>query len=224
MARLNLVAIIATGVLLITPPPCLSAARVHSRSGTLLVSLYNDAGASRSVLQRAEDRAAEIFAAAGIEVHWILCVPEPAQFDAGPDTPSCASFTNPSHLSVRIVPPARTLGKDVFGQAILDESGHGVYAKVYYSTRFAYVSEELLDEGAMLGYVIAHEVGHLLLGVNSHSAEGLMCAHWRREELHHASLNFFFFSSRDAANLRSRFAAAEYARGECETIRNPSCK
>jgi len=73
----------------------------------------------------------------------------------------------------------------------------------------------------MLGYVIAHEVGHLLLGVNSHSAEGLMCAHWRREELRHASLNFFFFTSKDAANLRSRFAAAEYARGECDAIRNP---
>ena len=29
-----------------------------------------------------------------------------------------------------------------------------------------------------LGHVMAHEMGHVLLGVNSHSAEGLMRAAW----------------------------------------------
>jgi hypothetical protein len=29
-----------------------------------------------------------------------------------------------------------------------------------------------------LGHVMAHEIGHVLLGVNSHSAEGLMRAAW----------------------------------------------
>jgi hypothetical protein len=35
----------------------------------------------------------------------------------------------------------------------------------------------------ILGSVIARELGHLLLGANSHSRSGLMRAVWSREEL-----------------------------------------
>ena len=34
-----------------------------------------------------------------------------------------------------------------------------------------------------LGFAVAHEVGHLLLGTNAHGAAGLMRAVWSRSEL-----------------------------------------
>jgi len=35
----------------------------------------------------------------------------------------------------------------------------------------------------ILGRVIAHELGHLLLGKNAHSAAGIMHARWRAQDL-----------------------------------------
>lgn len=225
MVRVNPFGVMLVEVLIIAfVPSCAYAARIHAYSGTAFVSIFNDAGVTQNVLQRAEERAAEIFEAAGIEIHWILCAREPDGSDRTLETADCTSFDNPSHLSVRIVPRASAIGKDVFGEAILDEGGLGVYAKVYYSSLFASVADEPLDEGAMLGYVMAHEVGHLLLGANSHSSEGLMCAHWWRGELHQASLHFLFFTSKDAASLRSRFGEAECVRKEHDGARNPSSK
>jgi hypothetical protein len=37
--------------------------------------------------------------------------------------------------------------------------------------------------GVLLGYVIAHEVGHILEGTRWHSAEGIMKAHWGHADL-----------------------------------------
>ncbi len=38
----------------------------------------------------------------------------------------------------------------------------------------------------ILGCVIAHEVGHLLLGSNSHSGSGIMQGHWERGQIRKA--------------------------------------
>jgi hypothetical protein len=36
-----------------------------------------------------------------------------------------------------------------------------------------------LTDATFLGHVIAHEIGHLLLGANSHSPVGIMRPQWR---------------------------------------------
>jgi len=54
--------------------------------------------------------------------------------------------------------------------------------------------------GEILGAAIAHEVGHLILGANAHSATGVMLAHWSKQQFRligTSALNF----SRDQANL-----------------------
>ena len=35
----------------------------------------------------------------------------------------------------------------------------------------------------LLGCVIAHEIGHLLLGLNSHSGSGIMQRRWERKQI-----------------------------------------
>ena len=44
-------------------------------------------------------------------------------------------------------------------------------------------TEAGMDEGELLGRVIAHEIAHLLLGTNSHSDRGLMRGGWKASEL-----------------------------------------
>jgi hypothetical protein len=44
--------------------------------------------------------------------------------------------------------------------------------------------------GALLGRVVAHEIGHLLLDRNTHTSAGLMKAHWNRDDLNRKDWSF----------------------------------
>ena len=56
--------------------------------------------------------------------------------------------------------------------------------------------------------MIAHELGHLLLGTASHSSTGLMSAVWKDPELQQAVRGNLFFTSGEGERIRLRFAAA----------------
>ena len=55
----------------------------------------------------------------------------------------------------------------------------------------------------ILGYAVAHEVGHLLLGTNSHPPRGIMRARWTEKELLAASAGRFGFFPQQAAKMRA---------------------
>jgi hypothetical protein len=57
-----------------------------------------------------------------------------------------------------------------------------VHCGVFYD-RVQQISRQTVNEGMVLGHAIAHELGHLLLGVDAHSPEGLMRAHWTSRDL-----------------------------------------
>ena len=55
----------------------------------------------------------------------------------------------------------------------------------------------------ILGDVIAHELGHLLLGTNSHSPVGIMCANWDQDYLRLALRGRQLFSPEQSALMRA---------------------
>lgn len=174
---------------------------------TLLVSVFNDAGVGTSVLTRAEARASHVLGQTGITVQWLNCSPAPGPAPDQFQAPSlCSSIAFPAHLSVRIVSGPHSLGEDAFGQSFLDASGVGAYSNVYYGRLAASSAAGLLREEELLGYVIAHELGHLLLGPNSHSPAGVMCARWSPDQLRLAARASLFFSPQQGATIRSRLA------------------
>jgi hypothetical protein len=59
----------------------------------------------------------------------------------------------------------------------------------------------------ILGTVIAHELGHLLLGSNSHSGVGIMRAHWQGEELRRLSRGGLWFTNEQAGDMRGKVIA-----------------
>jgi hypothetical protein len=58
----------------------------------------------------------------------------------------------------------------------------------------------------ILGHGMAHELGHLLLGTNSHSSSGLMRAHWTGEDLAMASKGNLRFSQEQSLRITNRLA------------------
>jgi hypothetical protein len=70
------------------------------------------------------------------------------------------------------------------------------------------------DIASLLGHVAAHEIGHLLLGSNSHAAAGIMHAHWTAEELASAKVGSLVFLEKESRRMRARLATATQASKE----------
>ena len=68
---------------------------------------------------------------------------------------------------------------------------------------------DILPQDAAWGHAMAHEIGHLLKGSNSHSPQGLMSKHWYANELQAAAMGSLNFTAEDASLMRPRLAQAE---------------
>jgi|HubBroStandDraft_6_1064221.scaffolds.fasta_scaffold463570_1 hypothetical protein len=171
---------------------------------SLTVSVFNDAGVDPSVLSPAQTRATDILRHSGISLTWLDCGSPASRILAS----NCSSISYPAHLSVRVVPKVSPMKGDIFGQSFQDASGEGNYVLVYYPGIKAFRAATTVPTGELLGCVIAHELGHLLLGTASHSSAGLMSAVWQDPQLQQATRGNLFFSSDEGERMRFRFAVA----------------
>lgn len=191
-----------------------AAAAKPERPGpaVLAVSVFNDAGVASDVLSRAQSRAESTMAEAGIALNWLDCgTPGHWATNLG-----CADLAFPSHLSVRLVKNGSHRAGDVFGESFLDSRGQGNYASVYLEPLGASPALGVVSEGDLLGYVIAHEVGHLLLGPDSHSGAGVMHGVWGFADLQEAAQGRLRFRREESQRLQARLLAFS-ARREVQT-------
>ena len=111
-----------------------------------------------------------IMKGAGVAVVWPRC--------------PCLSPVRPGELVVRITAsiPASTPGSLGFSFVDIGRKA-GTLATVFADRVHALSGIAGVDEGELLGRVIAHELSHLLLGTRDHGARGLMRGEWRASEL-----------------------------------------
>jgi hypothetical protein len=78
-------------------------------------------------------------------------------------------------------------------------------ATVYYGYALRAAKSDGADYEApvILGSVMAHEVGHLLLGPCAHAPAGIMQAQWKRDHLERAMKGQILFMSDEAEKMRS---------------------
>ena len=162
------------------------------------ISVYDHAHVSSKTLAKAEQEAHRVFQQAGIETVWITCLPKPEKIEP---TNGC-SLVDATHLMLNIIPrglSARDRNRNgELGTALLSEKGANYYA-------YAFLDHVQMLERSLgfplLGYVLAHEIGHLLLGRNSHSVSGIMSTHWYDRELRHAQ-EFMYFLPNQSQLMR----------------------
>ncbi len=120
----------------------------------------------------------------------------------------CARFEWPAYLAVRIVPRSMHSASEVFGVAFLSDEGTGCYSDVFYDRARELHADWNVGLSDILGNVMAHELGHLLLGSNSHSGAGIMRAQWQAEELRRLSRGSLWFTSEQASHMRGKLNGA----------------
>ena len=84
-----------------------------------------------------------------------------------------------------------------------DAATPGFVASVFYHRVESLAVELGCARAVILGYAMAHEIGHLLLGTSSHSPQGIMRGQWTEKELLSASAGRFGFFPQQGAKMRA---------------------
>jgi hypothetical protein len=188
-------------------PQTAPAARANKEK-QITVRVRNYTGIDSGLLLKAEATANKILREAGAESVWIVC------FDgtAWSGNAACTTIPGLEDLTVNVRPLPASQGshlrEGVFGYANEEgEQGFGCDAWVFIDPIERFAVANGLNWVQLLGHVFAHEVGHLLLGVNSHSGIGLMRAQWSRRELLAANQGGLFFSAAEGKRLQKAVLA-----------------
>jgi len=169
----------------------------------ITVRLYNYAGAPQDTISSAQRQATQTLLRAGVRLLWLQCT---LNEQGSAEDRRCHQVRGPAAIWLRICPaemmPKGGLPPGVFGFSLMPEQGPAMTAWVYYHRL-----EELADriefrKDLLLGSMMAHELGHLLLGVNSHSTKGIMSLPWERETLQCALQGKLRFTSEQAVKIQ----------------------
>ena len=165
-----------------------------------------DASTGRGKMRAAAIRtAASITADAGLVIDWTDC-------SRGSQASACNGLRGPDDLVVRISPVAangspglviRDQMRAPLGFSVVDPVvGAGAIAMVFLDRILPLASRTGTDPGRLLGRVIAHEIGHLLLGTTAHSPSGLMREVWTDHELTRNRPEDWVFTGREPLRRR----------------------
>jgi hypothetical protein len=166
----------------------------------VVLSMCVSARVTPYMLRLAQDTAGDLFRKAGVSVEWIGC--ELAVSLQRELEPRAILIAPVSEVPAPLKSVPRMLGAVMRN----DAGDEGVWAVVPRIERMA--DRYGAPPGVVLGHVIAHEVGHLLLPRGHHSVAGLMVAQWTGDDFVRAAQGHLTFSATDARRIRERLDAA----------------
>jgi hypothetical protein len=179
----------------------LACAETRAPEGKLTVRVYNYALVPGALRAQAEQETAGIFQRAGNTLAWIDCPVSPEEIDK---FPACTQDARYPVGTLKILP------KIMAGRFGLPPSHRGVTFKDHASYVFYHRVQELshqsgLSEPVVLGHIIAHELGHLLLGKGAHLEYGIMKEDLRVNDFREAEKGRpLTFSPKQALRMRMR--------------------
>jgi hypothetical protein len=193
----NRLSVVAIGAATVVAMAAGTRPSLADTSSNLAVRVRDEAHLPDRTVQDALMIAGGVYRRAGIAVRWL-----PATA-GGPPDPT---------LTIVIAPRAANaefrIGEDSMGVAHSLDGMRGTVAYVFVDRVRAFSERGHIDAWIVLGCAIAHELGHLLLPVNSHVPEGIMRAQWDPKLISRAG-GFLSFAPDQARLLRLRIASRE---------------
>jgi hypothetical protein len=173
-----------------------------SRLDGLTIRVYDMAQVDPRERADAIKQANEILADAGVMVDWRDCGRRADGEPAG-----CEVHRGRADLVIRVMHgglDSDTEMAHALGFSVVEaNTGAGALATVFVNRVEPVARRAGADRATLLGRTIAHEVGHLLLGTNEHSEEGLMRELWTDVELARNRRQDWVFAPEDRQRLRA---------------------
>ena len=206
---------LALGLLLIGGV-CGMAVKASAQDASLIITahVFNYAGVNSKTLADSEKFATDVFHISGVEIRWVTVQTPAAQKEFDPK-----SF-DLDHVRVNILPKkvAEQIGLSADAAGFTPGAGmnrqltYVLYDKVEsLAENPAYIAIKgpqfyHVTKSVILGMAIAHEIGHMLLNLESHSPTGIMRAHWSMDDLLEASYGNLAFTTQQAVSVRADVA------------------
>ena len=154
---------------------------------SIAVTAYNHAAVAADVFGAAKSTLDRIFAAAGVALVWV---------DSAAETP-------PDRVRLVVRRRAEDPALRTMGQAIVERNSCGGIAFVFYAVVLDQARRAERDVSAVLGYAMAHELGHLLLPAPAHTHRGVMRPEWDGDDLRHVGDGSLAFSPEQSRAIAS---------------------
>ena len=170
-------------VAVVTTVVSIAEAAESGQPRTIELQMRSDARVPTQLLDDSRDIVTRIFASAGLAVRWTDTAPQ---------------------FTVTIVPQVLGYARassPVMG--IARRSSDGLMVQVFFRQVQDFARTYRVDLSTILAYVIAHEVGHLLLPGGAHSPTGLMQAGWDRVVVREAVRDLLTFTEAEASRIRA---------------------
>jgi hypothetical protein len=175
-----------------------------SAASTILIRILNTSSASAEDLRGMQESADRVFNHSGIEIEWVSCAAGLRESAVCPEPENRAGKAVVfAHLVETPIVPERERNqtkRTLLGRANHPESS----VALFYSTVFAIEKEapRVVTKGQILGHALVHEIGHLLLGTDSHSGAGPMKSDLDLDDLYAIGKGSLLFTTRESAHLR----------------------
>lgn len=181
---------------------CGSAAKAQAaiaeKAPNLRIRVNNYARVSPTTLNASEREAGRILGQTGLRTEWLNCS---GNAESTTTQNLCNEPLESTDIVLRLIPESTNnqYQDSVFGFAVVP-----IVASVYvnYAVNSARRDNAEFAVPMILGSVIAHEIGHLLLGLNSHSVTGIMQKRWERNQMRQAMTGNLLFTGKQGTLMQ----------------------
>jgi hypothetical protein len=177
-----------------TEPAAFGASAQHTQVITLMVLVDDSASVPANILAQAREDAERVFQPIDVEIVWL------EQNGARLEDAAALRSVVVVHLLTREMTDRMHAPDPVLGIA----AGTGLATVFYNRIEDLSPTRDANEIACMLGHVIAHEIGHLLLPQKAHSRSGIMQAGLNMQL---AARGGLFFTASQAHQIRTTLGA-----------------
>jgi hypothetical protein len=203
---------LATALCAIT---CNANAREHPQQNwyRVNVQLSSQVAAPPDLLRDGQDAATTIFAGVHVQLTWT----GQNQQVSNP-VASCVGEPGTHNLAVEIVPHAPATFSDVALAMAMPYAVSGVRIVIFYDRVDPLLRGHNAPAATILGYVLAHEIAHVLQGIARHSETGIMRPRWTDNDFKQMGIRVLMFTAEDVQMIQQRLAPRDTSAGCSELL------
>jgi hypothetical protein len=141
-----------------------------------------------------------------VQLSWVQLMWKDQMGQSSNAAADCVNEAATRNLAVAIVPHAPAGFSHVALATALPYADSGVRIMVFYDRVEPLLRGHHAPQATVLGYVLAHEIAHVLQGIARHSERGIMRARWTDNDFKQMGIKVLSFTPDDVQLIRHRLA------------------